>query len=386
MKRLSAVFFVRSPQTAPALRGLGLVVLASLAILSTSSCSGTRKDTVSAPETVRDLPVVQVKQASVPDYIEAVGTVRASQSAQLSAEIVATVREVRAVEGQRVHRGDVLVALDDAQQQAALERAQAGVRASQQDVAAADADLGLAQSTQNRYQALFEKKSVSPHEFDEVQARYKAAAAHRDAARAGQAQAQAQEMQARTMLGYTRSRAPFDAVVTAKNVDPGALAAPGVPLLTVEDTRQFRLEATVDESDLPLVKLGASVPVAIDALGGELAGKVVQLVPVADPASRSFVVKIQLPNDSRLRSGIFGRAHFSRGQRQAIVVPESAIVRRGQLQGVYLVGPDGLIDLRYVTLGKRAGSQVEILSGLTGGERLVADYGERELAGKKLAN
>ncbi len=363
-----------------------LLVFASLTLLGATSCSSAQPEAVSAPDTVRNVPVVQVQRASVPDYVEAVGTVRASQSAQLSAEIVATVREVRAIEGQRVHRGDVLITLDDAQQQAALERAQAGVRASQQEVTAAEADYGLAQSTQNRYQTLFDKKSVSPHEFDEVQARYKAAAAHRDAAQAGQSQAQAQEMQARTMLGYTHIRAPFDGVVTAKNVDPGALAAPGVPLLTVEDTRQFRLEATVDESDLRFVKLGASVPVAIDALGGELTGKVVQLVPVADPASRSFVVKIQLPNDARLRSGIFGRAHFTRGERQAVMVPETAILRRGQLQGVYVVSPDGLIDIRYVTLGKHAADKVEILSGLMGGERLVAEHGERELAGKKLAN
>lgn len=368
------------------LLAIAVFVVATLVLLGTVSCSGAKKEAATEPEMVRNVLLVQVQQALLPDYVDAIGTVRASQSAQLSAEIVATVREVRAVEGQRVHRGDVLVVLDDAQQQSALERAQAGVSASQQEIAAAEADYGLAQSTQSRYQALFDKKSVSPHEFDEVQARYKTAAAHRDAAQARQSQARAQENQARTMLGYTRVRAPFDGVVTAKNVDAGALAAPGVPLLTVEDTAKFRLDASVDESDLRLVKLGANVPVAIEALGGELAGKVIQVVPVADPASRSFVVKIELPNDSRLRSGIFGRAHFPRDERQTIVVPDTAIFERGQLHGVYIVAPDGLIGLRYVTLGKHQGDKVEILSGLAGGERLVAEHGERELAGKKIAN
>ncbi|HKB55610.1 MAG TPA: efflux RND transporter periplasmic adaptor subunit, partial [Ramlibacter sp.] len=305
---------------------------------------------------------------------------------QLSAEIVATVREMRAREGQRVRLGDVLVVLDDAQQRAALDRAQAAIRAAQQDVAAAEADYGLAQSTLNRYQGLYDKKSVSPHEFDEVQAHAKAAAARRDAAQAGLGQARAAEAQAQAMLSYTRIRAPFDGVVTAKNVDPGTLASPGVPLLTVEDTRRFRLDATVDESDLRFVKPGAATAVVVEAAGGELAGKVAQIVPAADPASRTFVVKIELPGNAQLRSGLFGRAHFSRGARDSIVVPGTAVLDRGQMKSVYVVGADGMIDMRFITLGQRTGDKVEVLSGLTGGERLIAAPGGQDLAGRKLAN
>lgn len=361
-----------------------MLILASLAPLLLLAGCGGKKELGKPAETVRGLPVMQVERAPIPDVVEAVGSVRAHQTAQLSAEIVATVRSVPATEGKRVRRGEVLIVLDDAQQRAGALQASAGVVAAGQQAAAAEANYGLAQATFNRYQAMYEKKSVSPHEMDEVQARYKAAAAQRDAAQAGHAQAAAVHAQARALLSYTRIRAPFDGVVTAKHVDPGALAAPGVPLLTVEDTSRFRLEAPVDESDLRFVQLGGKVEVAIDALGSVLPGTVQQIVPAADPASRSFTVKVELPRDPRLHSGLFGRARFPRGQRDAVVVPRAAVLDRGQLQGVYVVGADGRIALRFITLGQPLGDQVEVLSGLSGGERVVAAHGGRDLAGKKL--
>lgn len=236
-----------------------------------------------------------------------------------------------------------------------------------------------------RYQMLYDKKSVSPQEYDEVKTRLAAAKARRDAAHAGRAQAEAGVAAAKTAVGYTTIRAPFDGVVTTKLVDPGAMAAPGVPLLVVEDPSRFRLEVQVDESQIGLVRLGASVPVLIDALGPQrISGKVVEIVPAADPSSRSFTVKIELPSKPAVRSGLFGRARFPRGERQAILVPQSAVVHRGQLDGVYVVGTNDLADLRYVTLGRLDGDEVEILSGLSGGERIVAEPGGRELAGKRV--
>lgn len=362
-----------------------IAILTSVAALLLLAGCGGKKEPGAPAETVRGVPVVAVRRAPIPDVVEAVGSVRAHQTAQLSAEIVATVRAVPVAEGKRVRRGEVLMVLDDAQQRAGALQASAGVTAAQQQAAAADAGYGLAQATLGRYQAMYEKKSVSPHEMDEVQARYKAAAAQRDAARAGQAQAVAGQAQAWALLSYTRIRAPFDGVVTAKSADPGALAAPGVPLLTVEDTSRFRLEAPVDESDLRFVQLGGKVPVTMDALGEELPGTVQQIVPAADPASRSFTVKVELPRDPRLHSGLFGRARFPRGRRDAVVVPRAAVLDRGQLQGVYVVGAEGRIGLRFVTLGQPLGDQVEVLSGLSGGERVVAAHGGRELAGRKLA-
>jgi len=236
-----------------------------------------------------------------------------------------------------------------------------------------------------RYQNLYDRKSVSPQEFDEVKARYQAALAHRDMTRADQAQAKAALAQAHTSLSYTRILAPFDGVVTEKKADPGTLASPGLPIFTVEGLGHYRLEATVNEDDLRYVRRGEPVPVVVDALGNtELKGKVAEIVPAADPGSRSFLVKVELPADTRLRSGLFGRAQFSRGKRSSLLIPQTAAVERGQLQGVYVLDQNQIASLRYVTLGKAVGPVVEVLAGLQEGERLVAKPGELDLNGKRV--
>ena len=302
--------------------------------------------------------------------MEATGTVRAAQSAQLASQVMGTITRVNVHEGDRVRRGEVLITIDEAQQRAAYPSANAGLQASQETIAAADADYALAESTMKRYQMLYDKKSVSPQEFDEVKTKLAAAKARRDAAHAGRTQAEAGVSEASTAMGFTKIRAPFDGLVTAKLADAGAMAAPGVPLLIVEDPSHFRLEATVDESKMGAVRLGETVPVVIDALGDQtITGKVVQIVPAADPASRTFTVKIDLPSNPQIRSGLFGRAHFPRGERESILVPQTALVHRGQLDAVYVVGKDQIASLRYVTLGKPSAQQVEVLSGLEAGER-----------------
>jgi RND family efflux transporter MFP subunit len=204
-------------------------------------------------------------------------------------------------------------------------------------------------------------------------------------ARAGEAQANARLTQARTSQGYTRIHAPFAGLVTEKKVDAGMLAAPGMPLFTVEDTRSYRLEVTVDESELHSVRLGQVSPVTIDALGdAQLSGKVVQIVPAADAASHSFLVKVEIPADARLRSGLFGRARFPRGERTALLIPRTSLVERGQLQGIYVLDANQMAGLRYVTVGKIAGEQVEVLSGLQDGDKFVAAPGDRDLSGKRI--
>jgi RND family efflux transporter MFP subunit len=353
--------------------------------LALAGCSSDKNVVEAAPEVVRGVPVQTIQPVSVPDGNDAVGTVRAQQMAQLSAQIVASVRSVNVAEGTKVHAGAALIVLDGSQQQAGVESANAAVHAAQQEIAAADADASLAASTLKRYESLQEKRSVSPHEMDEVQARAKAASARRDMAHAQLVQAEAGLAQARSMQGYALIRAPFDGVVTARLADPGTVAAPGVPLLTVEDTRKFRLEVTVDEGKIGDVKMGESVPITLDALGdAQFHGKVVQIVPAADPGSRSFLVKLELPNDARIRSGLFGRAVFAHGARQATLLPTAAVFQRGQLLAVYVVDDKKIADLRYVTLGRNIGSNVEVLSGLVAGERIVSDPAGRELAGKRV--
>jgi RND family efflux transporter MFP subunit len=359
--------------------------LSSSLIVGLTSCSNEREQAAQSPETVRNVSVLAVHPANVPDFVDGVGTVTASQTSSLASQMVGTILEMRVREGDRVQRGQVLAVIDDSQPRATLDRAIAGESAVQQQVSAAESDLSLAESTLKRYQTLYDRKSVSPQEFDEVKARQQAALSRRDMARAEQAQAKAAMTQARTSLDYARIRAPFDGTVIARNADPGTLASPGVPIFTIEGVGRYRLETTINEGDLRYLRTGQQVPVNVDALGDAvLAGRVVQIVPAADAASRSFLVKIELTADPRLRSGLFGRAQFSRGERQSLVIPRTAVIERGQLQGVFVLDQSNIAALRYVTLRKSSGGNVEVLAGLQSGEQLVAKPGELDLNGKRI--
>ncbi len=199
-------------------RGIPIVATALLLLLVVffSACSSEKAAAPAAPETVSGIPIFTAQRATVPDYLEATGTVRAADSAQLSSQMMGTITHVNVHEGDRVRRGEVLISIDAAQSKAAYQSATAGVQASEQNIAAADADYSLAESTLRRYQMLYDKKSVSPQEFDEVKTRLAAAKARRDAAHAGRAQAEAAVSQANTAVGYSSIRAPFDGLVTAK--------------------------------------------------------------------------------------------------------------------------------------------------------------------------
>jgi len=357
----------------------------TLALLA-AGCSGGRVAKNETPEVIGDVAVVVAHTTKTPDWLETVGTVQAAQTSAVASQMMGNIVEIRAHEGDRVQAGQVLAVIDDAQPRAAVEQATAALAAAGNEVTLSEADFSLAKSTLARYQHLFDKQSVSPQEFDEVKTRYAAAAARRDLAQADRERARAALVQAQTSLAYARLRAPFSGLITQKFADVGTLATPGMPVFTVEDTRRYRLEASVDESNVGIVRLDARVPVVIDALGAAaFDGKVVQIVPAADPTSHSFVVKIELPADARLRAGLFGRAHFLRGYREALLIPRTATFQHGQLQGVYVIGADRLASVRYVTLGAAANDQVEVLSGLQAGETLIAAPEGRDFGGKQIA-
>jgi len=361
-----------------------LLLLASLLIVL-AGCSSDQPTSSTPPASAGKVRLVVAQSSSIPDVLETAGTVRAAQTTTLASQVMGNVVELRVREGDRVQRGEILAVIDDSQPRAALDRALAAELAAQQQLVAAETDLALASSTLQRYQSLYERKSVSPQEYDEVNSRRQAALARRDLARAGQDQSKATLAQARTAFDYTRIRAPFDGVITEKKVDLGMLASPGMPLFTVEDVRRYRVEAPLSESDLSNAKVGQAISVFVDALGdAELHGRIGQIVPAADPGSRSFLVKIDLPQDPRLRSGLFGRARFPRGQRTAILIPRNAVVDRGQIQAVFVVDQNKVVALRYVTVGSRDGENVEILAGLQQGESIVATPGSLELDGKRI--
>lgn len=334
-------------------------------------------------------PAVPVSAAFVAgqawaDSYEATGTVRARAAAVLSSKVMAYVRQVAVQAGDRVKEGQELVTLDSQDLEANVRRAEAAeaeVRSAfpeaDNGVAGAKANLDLAQSTFKRMEELASKKSISSQEFDEATARLKSAQAAYDMARAKRTQLDSKLAQveqeiraAKIMRDYTRISAPFSGVVTVKSVEPGNLASPGAPLLTIERGGAYRLEASVDESKLPFVKTGQTVEVALEPLDRHLTARVSEIVPAVDAASRAYTVKINLPPLPNLRSGIFGRAWFPMGSRKVVTVPAAAVVKRGQLQSVFVV-EDGFAHNRLITTGGRRLEALEVLSGLSEGEKVV---------------
>jgi RND family efflux transporter MFP subunit len=221
--------------------------------------------------------------------------------------------------------------------------------------------------------------------MDEVSRRAEAAAANLEAVRAQTDAARAQESGARTMMSYTRLVASFAGVVTSRMADPGTMAAPGVPLLQVDRAGALQLQTSVDESAIGAIRKGMKVQVAIDGGSpGNLAGTVAEIVPAADPSSHSFLVKIDLPSSTQMRAGMYGTAMFANGTKQAILIPRSAVVSRGSLSCAYVLDSQGIAQLRYLTLGSPQGDLVEVLSGVSAGEKLVDAPSDRDIAGKRI--
>jgi RND family efflux transporter MFP subunit len=221
------------------------------------------------------------------------------------------------------------------------------------------------------------KVSVSQQEFDKSQARLASAGAGLEMAVAKRRQVEARRSQAeaaiaaaRVALGYATLTAPFAGLVTERKADPGSLAMPGAPLLTLAREGNLRLEASIDESRLGLVRIGESVAVEIDGLNRTVTGRVVEVAPMVDAATRSFVAKVDLPRLPGLWAGMFGRAAFAAGTRRVLLVPESAVFERGQIRAVHVLEGDAA-RLRLVTLGEARDQQREVLSGLAAGERII---------------
>lgn len=344
--------------------------------------------------------VTKVTKSSIEDFYEATGTVKAKTTTQVSANIMGRIVSFPTAEGDQVSRGQVLLEIDNRESRAQLQKAAAGlkeaeaalveidrsVEAANAGVKTAEANRELAEKTFARFKELYERRSASAQEFDEAQSKLKMATSELERARARVEtilskkkqinarieQARADIANTRIYQDYSRIVSPVSGVIVKKLAEAGAVAAPGVPLLSIEDNSQYRLEVAAEESRSNLIRLGNRVNVRIDALdSADLFGIVAEILPAADPASRSYTVKIDLPANPLLKSGLYGLARFPVSQKEAITVPASALVQRGQLSGVYLVGDDGVARFRIVTTGKTSDGEVEVLSGLSEGDEIA---------------
>jgi membrane fusion protein, multidrug efflux system len=370
-------------------------------VLLVMALSSGCRNAPSSAEAAEPVPVqvrtIQVEPADVPVIYEATGTVRARTAAVIASKVMGYVREVRVQTGDAVRAGQPLVLVDardlDAgyrQAEAARQEAVSAQSEVEQAVASAKANLELAKTTFERMSILYRSKSISDQEYDEASAKIKVAQAGYDAVVSKRAQIAARFDQAeeavraaRVTRSYAELTAPFAGTVTERRVEPGNLATPGAPLLTIEQAGAYRLEVPVEEALLAAIRTGQSITVKFDFQNDAVEGTVVEIVPSVDSASRTFLVKIGLPVVAHLRSGVFGRAQFSRGARTVLAVPQGAVSEFGQVESV-LVAEDGHARSRLITTGHKSQDRVEVLSGLRAGDRIIYPHPARLADGARV--
>jgi multidrug efflux pump subunit AcrA (membrane-fusion protein) len=374
------------------------LILAGTALAALSCGGGENEGATEAPPMAVVVHVVE--RATADSVYEASGTLRATQTAVVTSKIPGHVRELLVNAGDRVKRGQTLAVLEGqdlearlAAAKAALQEAEDAEREASAGLEAARAGAAIAESTFRRYQELEGKRAATAQEMDEVESRALSARADlaMAEARLGRARsaierARAEIASAQAFWGYTRIEAPFDGRVIERMADVGNLAAPGAPLLVLEQAGALRAEVFVDESQAGSVHVGDDAAVVV-AGSERLKGRVSEVFPAIDPMSRAFLVKVDLPegaDSERFAPGRFVRVELRAGEAQTMRVPESAVMHRGQLELVYVVEGDRA-RLRLVTLGRAREGFVEVLSGLNPGDAVVVQAQQIAEEGTRVA-
>jgi RND family efflux transporter MFP subunit len=332
---------------------------------------------------VRGVTLATIESSPVDSNYETSGTVKARTTSLIASRTMGTVTSVKVKGGARVKAGDLLLVLDDREAAQRVAAAEAGYREAQKALESAAQDKSLAEITRERYRNLYQEKAVTLQEMDQIEAQGKVAGLNYERAGETVSRAKALHEEARIQEGFTRIRAAEAGVVTEKRIEAGSLATPGTPLMTVEDTSGFRLEANVDERLSGKVKVGAPVAVVFESPARRIPGTIGEVFPAVDPTTRTFLIKIEL-RDPSLKSGLFGRVLILEGRKEILLIPQGAVVEKGQLTGVYAVDDRGIMTYRLIKRGRPHGEKVEALSGLKAGDRIAVDGLEKAVDGGRI--
>ena len=294
------------------------------------------------------------------------GQIVADKRIEVSTRIMGKVKKVFVQEGQMVRPGQVLVEVDAQDIKAQVSAVNEQIAQAEQALKSAMANYEAVSKTFERYSRLLKEGAITQQEFDQIKAQYESAKAQVEQAKAG---IRALQNQKQAVEGY----------VAHKQVDVGDLAVPGQPLLVVESP-PYLFEVFLPERFVGKIKVGQEYEVYVPSLGKNLRAKVKEVSSALDPATKTFRVKLELEQNKELRSGMYGSLLIPE-KVEALLVPESAIVRRFDFTGVWVVKPDNTLELRFVKLGERRGDKVEVLSGLKEGERIVIQGIEKACEG-----
>lgn len=352
-------------------RQLILLVLIGTMILSACSIENNRQSDES--------PVnVEVYSPKVSDenslYIS--GTVTSSRQAIISTRMMGFVEKIHVKQGEHVNKGQLLVVINSNDLKAKRMQAAAMVEEAKAAVKNANLDYG-------RYKKLHDKNSVSDKELENIELNRISVES-----RLQMAIQSLNEIDA--MLAYTDIRAPFSGIITQKLIDEGSTASPGMPLLVLEQPSDLEVSTSVSEIYMPYINLGDSVEVEIKSLEKHLSGIISEISPSSSFSGGQYSVKINLGSQENVQlfAGMYASIEIpvknSRSSRKNIWIDTSSLVKREQLNGVYVVTPDNQAMLRWVRLGKNEGESVEVLSGLNESDRVIRLNGSKLYNGMKV--
>lgn len=337
-----------------------------------SACGEKNQQQASSQAHTVNAETVVVQSANLPIVATAPGGVIAEQQAQIASRLMGFIREIDVHEGQTVVAGQRLFRLDPTDIQGQMSQAKAGL-------AQAEAALADAQSDYTRFGNLYKEEAIPKLQWDKIRLQHQMAQQQVAAARAGFDTASSQ-------MRYATLTAPFAGVITQKLANVGDLAVPGRPLLMLEGQSKLQVQTSVSSDVYAHLKQGGSVSLAAGDAGTVIMGKIARLVPAADPVAHSYLVKIDVPKDSQLKSGMYVLVSFPIGQREGLRVPQSAVLDRAGITGVFVVDAQGIAHYRMVRVGETSNGQVEVQAGLTPGERVVTSATAELQSGDKVAN
>jgi RND family efflux transporter MFP subunit len=332
----------------------------------TAGCRGKQKEEAAKRPAINGVTVSPVSLSTVDDVYEATGTVKANSTSIVSCRVMGVVTSISVREGDLVKVGQVLLIIDDRD---AAQRARAAGMA----VESARLNKLLAEKTWQRYKNLYDEKALTRQEMDQIETQKKVAEAEYE-----RIKAMAEE--ARTALSFARVTAPISGRITEKRIEAGSMATPGMPLLVMESGGNYYIEVSVDAGLGKKIKTGMVSEAEVETMDKPLQGKIREVFPSVDPLSRTFTVKVEIKNIP-LRSGLFARVKIPVGKREAILIPEQAVVQKGQLTGVYAVDGQGIVTYRLIRKGNTFAGGTEILSGLTVNDRIITAGIEKAIDG-----
>jgi RND family efflux transporter MFP subunit len=317
-------------------------------------------------EIVDNSPSIKVKISKVKantntPFLSVSGKIQASKNADLSTRIMGYVNKVHVNVGDKVTKGQLLVSINNTDLQA--KRAQVNAGISQAKTAFTNAEKNY-----NRFKNLFESSSVTQKEMDDMTANYQMAKARLESANQ-------MKNEINSQFTYSNIRAPFTGIITAKNIENGNMANPGMPLISLETPNEYEVIAMVPETEISRIKKGVSVAVLVKSLEKTITGKVTEVSSSAKNTGGQYLVKINLEKTSvNILSGMFVTVQFPverKATSEMVLIPIEALVKNGQLSGVYTVSESNTALLRWLRLGRIYGNQVEVLSGLNADESYI---------------